>query len=107
MTDESGFSVAELVAALLILSLMAVPLSHSVGNMLSVWNQAKSDVQSTQQMVHLVLEIEAAEFNQRASTAFTDGPSLQITDGPPLQLSSPKRDRDASCEFDLTGRRCR
>lgn len=107
MTDESGFSVAELVAALLILSLMAVPLSHSVGNMLSVWNQAKSDVHSTQQMVLKVLEIEAAEIKQEANAEFADGPSLEITDGPPLMLSSPRRDRDASCEFDLTGRRCR
>tara|TARA_R110002049_G_scaffold193364_3_gene362210 strand:+ start:852 stop:1175 length:324 start_codon:yes stop_codon:yes gene_type:complete len=107
MRDE-GFSIAEVMAALIVLSLAAMFLGESVSQMMAAWSRTGDRLEHTKTLAHLLDEIEAGERQLKQEAApLGEGPVLVIEDGPPLELTSARIDRDASCVFDLVGRRCR
>jgi len=107
MSNETGFSLTEVLVALFILSLGAVILSQSVGSMVGIWDRTQDAIQTVNRLGALNESINPAERSLKSQEGVPDGPALSIDDGPPLQLSSPRLDRGADCQFDMVGRRCR
>lgn len=105
--NEDGFSLTEMLVALVILSFSAIALSESTSLMIKSWDQTKSGAVAIGQLAGLIDQIEASEHRVRAEITVPDGPELIIDDGVPLLVSSPRLDRTAACEFDMVGRRCR
>ncbi|ABI76373.1 hypothetical protein HNE_2520 [Hyphomonas neptunium ATCC 15444] len=107
MKDE-GFSVAEVMAALIVLSLAALFLGESVSQMMAGWSRTGERLSRAGALSELLADIDAGERKLKQDAApLGEGPVLKIDDGPPLELTAPRIDRGASCVFDLIGRRCR
>lgn len=105
--NEDGFSLTEVLVALVILSFGAIALSEATSLMIKSWDKTNSGTRAVGQLTELIDHIEASEHRVRADVTVLDGPEVAIDDGAPLLISSPKLDRTAACEFDLVGRRCR
>lgn len=106
MRDE-GFSIAEVMAALIVLSLAAMFLGESVSQMMASWSRTGKGIGRSVTMARLMDNIESGERQLKLGAPLGEGPVLPIDDGPPLELTSPRLDKGADCVFDLVGRRCR
>ena len=108
MDKEAGFTLAEMMAALLILSAMAVSIAAITGNIIQSWDRTDVRLAQTRDLARLRELIEADEQGLKTNGAAGPANALLITDdGEQLLLSEAKIDKDASCVFDLVGRRCR
>lgn len=106
MKDE-GFTVAELLAALIVLSLGMMFLGEAIFHEGRSWNRISHQVNDTARLEALYSEVIAADAGQKSHAPLGEGPVLIVDDGPPLELSAPHIDKTAACRFDPIGRRCR
>lgn len=106
MKDE-GFTIAELLATLVVLSLGMTFLGEAIFQEGRSWNRLKQNVTKTARLEALYPQILTAEAAQKSHAPLGEGPVLAPDDGPPLELSAPHIDKTAACRFDPIGRRCR
>ena len=105
---DKGFSLAEVMAALVVLSLAAMFLGDAVRQMMAGWSRTGDRLDRAGALAGLLTDAEGTERRLKQDAAGpVDAPVLRTDDGQALQLAAPRIDRDASCVFDLIGRDCR
>lgn len=107
MHSERGFSLTEMMAALIVLSLGLLSFGSLIDNLIKAWSfteKAHASVSNLQDLGDRIVEYEST----LSSNTDKDQPTLSIEDGASeLAFASAKLDRAPSCDFDLVGRRCR
>lgn len=106
MKDE-GFTVAELLAALVVLSLGMAFLGEAIYRESRSWTRQDEKARDIRKLEGLYSAALASETVLKSGAPLGAGPVLAIDDAPPLELSAPRIDQTASCRFDPIGRRCR
>lgn len=106
MSDE-GFSVAEVLCALLVLSLTAIPLGNAISQNMRYWATFRSDVTALNASLDRFSRFDATERGKNNADQ-KEGLAGEAGEGPFSDLvTRDKRHADASCEFDLVGQNCR
>lgn len=104
---EDGFTVTEMLAALFILSLTAIPLAEITGQMIVDWDQNERRQFALADRVAASEALPHQERRLRPIDAANSVPqSIEQTSVEAFQ-GQPKITLDAGCEFDLVGRSCR
>ena len=107
MPRDQGFTVAELLAALLILSLVTLFVGDLIRHVSSSWSDARDRIDRLDSLSRLAAQIDAAETLSPSDAAQSSLPALRTDSGARLALADPKIDQTADCVFDLVGRRGR
>ena len=105
--QQNGFTMAEVLAALFILSLATLALAEITQGAVIYWERTESVTLVSTQNRELLEHIESAEIHLRQENWTQTGPKLEIDNGQDLFLSSPKITHSPDCIYDLVGRRCR
>lgn len=103
MKGEEGVTLAEVLVALVILSLLAASLSGIIQNLLGNWERTSERIKNVEHLTSYSDNISTAEQQTISGEPFT----LTSDDGQTLILAMPKTDKTAACIYDLVGRRCR
>ena len=103
---DDGFTIAELLAALLVLSLGMMFLGEAIFQQGRTWSRLGTTVDQISTLATLYPAALSGEGVVKSHAPLGDGPVLAVEDGPPLALSAARIDRTAECRFDPIGRRC-
>lgn len=103
MMNDNGVTLAEVLAALFVLSLLAASLSGIVQALLGNWERTSERLTRVDALLTYSEKIAEAEQQPLRGDPFL----LHTTSGDTLILAAPKIDKTADCVYDLVGRRCR
>ena len=104
---QEGFTVTEMLAALVILSLAMIPLGEAIRYVTSIWQQTEQSIDRVNHLTELATEFEVSQSLHLDDKTSAKAPALETDSGSDLSLIDPKNDQSADCVFDLVGRRCR
>lgn len=107
MIREEGFTLAEVLISLIVISAGAVATQGVVMGITGHW--ARADMLKSRADV-LLANLEAIhrfETSLRTSSSDLQYLDFAASDGQRLILASPQIDHPSDCQFDLVGRRCR
>ena len=107
MLHERGFTLTEMTAALLVLSLAMISLGEITSSLFRSWGISQTSHSKLTDVMNVLDQIHDAERKIKSEFDPVSHSTLAIEDGVPLLLAIPKIDRPATCEYDLVGRRCR
>lgn len=105
--NERGFSLTEVLCALVILSVALSFLGRATGYCLQTWARVSEATTQTAQGRSALGRIPAAERRLKSEEGMAGSPVLKTDSGHALVLAGPRIDEPASCEFDPVGKRCR
>lgn len=97
---DGGSSLAEVLAALVILSLMSLPLVSLIQQTVAPWSHV-ADLGAA------VTSAEVRLANAYRIEASIKGAASNPTAKPAEPLGHPRLDKPSTCQFDIVGRRCR
>lgn len=104
---EDGFSIAEILVSLVILSLTAVSLGNIVSNLYKDWKTASNEI-SVSKTIEVKLATILPEEQKIDDNKWLDSAAFLITQNEAeYRLATPKLDQNAECQYDIVGRRCR
>lgn len=104
MNREAGFSVAEVIATLLVLSLATVALSEAVSSVTGSWQRIRDSIDRKDNARSLLMDIASVQSQDDEHNLDL---TLDVDEDLSLVLARPRVQRDASCRFDLVARQCR
>ena len=107
MHDEGGFTLTEMTAALLVLSVGLISLGEITNILFRSWTHTQTQHQHVRAATTLVDEMPSAEQYLKSASDERHPLVIETDDGQILTLAVPKLDRTSDCEYDLVGRRCR
>lgn len=103
MNKESGLALAEVLVALMILSMVAVVLANATRSALQTWTRSEQRIERVRDLVQLPDKAFAIE----AERSDSSGATIELDENTAIVIASGKIDEPADCVFDLVGRRCR
>lgn len=104
---EDGFTLAEVLASLVLLSLLAIAMGNLTQSYLMSWERTDRAIAKSNTRLTALQDIEAIEQGVRETGAPNALVQSNSADGNTLLLATPKIDQRADCVFDQIGRRCR
>lgn len=107
MWNERGFTLTEMISALLVISIGLVSLGEITNILFRSWTHTQSQNQNVRAITDLVGEVLSAEQVLKSEIEESDQLIVETDGGVSLVLARPKLDRPFDCEYDLVGRRCR
>ena len=103
MTTQLGFSLTEMVSAILILSLGAVAASETISGLLKSWDKIDQQLDQNSRLNTVVGRISAVQ----SASVETNELTFELSNGHRVVIARSRPDRDVSCQFDLVARQCR
>lgn len=107
MRDDKGFTLAEVLASLFVISAGAVATQGIVSGLIGHWSRAEKLRDHADRLLSQAEEVHAFETAIKSNTSerlYLEGPD---PDQSTLILAAPQIDQSPDCRFDLVGRRCR
>lgn len=104
MEFESGFTLAEVLASVFILSATAVATSSILATTFASWERTDQLIERSEGLLTVAALIERQEARRRLDQVYASSEPYLVPD---LLLARPRIDRSADCLYDLVGRHCR